>query len=112
MEMPSVVVDRVVADEAELGADLDAIADYIALDNPAAAGQLVQRVFESVERLERFPSTGKRPAELPRTSYREIVVTPCRVFYRVEGDDVFLLYAMRAEHLLRRWLIEERNKAR
>ena len=93
-------------------ADLDAIADYIALDNPAAAGQLVQRVFESVERLERFPSTGKRPAELPRTSYREIVVTPCRVFYRVEGDDVFLLYVMRAEHLLRRWLIEERNKAR
>jgi toxin ParE1/3/4 len=92
-------------------ADLEAIADYIALDNPAAACRLVRRVVESVERLERFPSSGKRPPELPLTSYREIAVTPCRVVYRVEGDDVFLLYVMRAERLLRRWMIEERNRA-
>jgi toxin ParE1/3/4 len=77
-------------------ADLDEIADYIALDNPAAARRLVQRVFKSVERLQRFPSSGKRPTELPRTSYRELVVTPCCVFYRVDGDDVFLLSVMRA----------------
>jgi toxin ParE1/3/4 len=93
-------------------AELEAIADYIALDNPAAASGLVQRVFESVERLERFPSSGKRPPEMPRTPYREIVVTPCRVFYRLEGGDVFLLYVMRAERLLRRWLIEERDRTR
>ena len=93
-------------------ADLDAIADYIALDNPAAASRLIRRVFESVERLSRFPSSGKRPPEMPRTSYREMVVTPCRVFYRVEGEDVFLLYVMRAERLLRRWLIEERKRTR
>ena len=93
-------------------ADLEAIADYIALDNPAAARRLVQTVFESVERLECFPSSGKRPPEMPRSHYREIVVTPCRVFYRVEGDAVFLLYVMRAERLLRRWLIEERNRTR
>jgi toxin ParE1/3/4 len=90
-------------------ADLEAIADYISLDNPAAASRLVRRVFENVERVARFPCSGKCPAELPRSSYRGIVVTPCRVFYRVEGDDVFLLYVMRAERLLRRWLIEERN---
>lgn len=90
-------------------ADLEAIADYIALDNPSAACRLVQRVFDRVERLERFPTSGRRPPELPHTSYREVVVTPCRVFYRVEGDAVFLLYVMRAEHLLRRWMIEERK---
>ena len=93
-------------------ADLEVIADYIALDNPAAASRLVRRVFESVERLERFPSSGKRPPEMPRTSSREIVITPGRVFYRVEGDDVFLLYVMRTESLLRRWLVEERNRTR
>ncbi|MEI6971386.1 MAG: type II toxin-antitoxin system RelE/ParE family toxin [bacterium] len=93
-------------------ADLEAIADYIAMDNPAAASRLVQRVFESVERLERFPSSGKRPPEMTRMSCREIVVTPCRIFYRFEGDDVFLLHVMRAESLLRRWLIEERNRTR
>ncbi len=93
-------------------ADLEAMADYIALDNPTAARRLVGRVFESVERLERFPNSGKRPPELPRSSYREIVVTPCRVFYRVEDDAVFLLYVMRAERLLRRFLLEERNRIR
>jgi plasmid stabilization system protein ParE len=93
-------------------ADLEAIADYIALDNPAAACRLVERVFESVERLGRFPSSGKRPLEMPRSPYREIVVTPCRVFYRCEGDAVILLHIMRAERLLRRWLIEERAKTR
>ncbi|MBM4026554.1 MAG: type II toxin-antitoxin system RelE/ParE family toxin [Planctomycetes bacterium] len=93
-------------------ADLEALADYIALDNPTAARRLVGRVFESVERLERFPNSGKRPPELARTPYREIVVTPCRVFYRVEDDAVFLLYVMRAERLLRRFLLEERNRIR
>jgi plasmid stabilization system protein ParE len=29
--------------------DLDTIADYIALDNPAAASQLVQRIFVHVD---------------------------------------------------------------
>ena len=93
-------------------ADLEAIADYIAVDNPAAASRLVHRVFESVQRLERFPSSGKRPPEMPQSCYREIVVTPCRIFYRVEDDAVLLLYVMRAERLLRRWQIEERNKIR
>lgn len=93
-------------------ADLEAIADYIALGNPSAARRLVARVFENAARLERFASSGRRPPELPRTSYREIVITPCRVVYRVEGEDVFLLHVMRVERLLRKWLIEERNRNR
>jgi toxin ParE1/3/4 len=92
--------------------DLEAVADYIALDNPAAASRLVDRVFENVERLERFPDSGKRPTELPRSQYWELVVPPCRVFYRAEGDAVFLLHVMRAERLLRAFLLEERNKTR
>jgi toxin ParE1/3/4 len=50
--------------------DLDAIADYIALDNPVAARQLVQRVFAAVRRLRRFPRMGGRPAELRGLPYR------------------------------------------
>ena len=90
--------------------DLEAVADYIALDNPAAARRCVAKVFESVERLGRFPNSGRRPPELPRSAYREIVIAPCRVFYRVEGDAVLLLHVMRSERLLRRFLLEERNK--
>ncbi len=93
-------------------ADLEGIADYIALDHPGAASRLVQQVFASIERLKRYPRSGKRPAELPRSPYREVVVGPCRVFYRVDGDAVFLLHVMRAERLLQKFLIEERNRKR
>ena len=90
--------------------DLEAVADYIALDNPAAACRLVAIVFASVERLEQFPNSGKRPPELPRSPYREVVVAPCRIFCRVEGESVFLLHVMRAEQLLRRFMLNERNR--
>ena len=90
--------------------DLEEVAEYIGLDNPSAARRLVKRVFESVARLEQFPTSGKRPPELPRTPYREVVVTPCRIFYRAEGEVVYLLHVMRAERLLRRFLLEERDR--
>jgi toxin ParE1/3/4 len=92
--------------------DLDDIAEYIALDNPAAAGLLVERVFSRVDRLARFPKSGRRPAELLRTPYREVVVNPCRIFYRVDGHTVFILHIMRAERLLRKFLLDERKPLR
>ncbi|MBW2545613.1 MAG: type II toxin-antitoxin system RelE/ParE family toxin [Deltaproteobacteria bacterium] len=90
--------------------DLDEIAEYIALDDPLAASRYVQKVFDRVERLEAHPNSGKRPAELPRTSYREVVVAPCRIFYRVEKNAVYILYVMRSESLLRTFLLEQRNR--
>jgi toxin ParE1/3/4 len=90
--------------------DVDGVAEYIALDKPAAARAPVERVFRRVDRLARFPKSGKRPAELLGTPYREVVVPPCRIFYRVEGQTVFILYVMRAERLLTRFLLEERGR--
>jgi toxin ParE1/3/4 len=98
-------VARVVWTEPALE-DLDRIADYVALDKPEAAASLVARVFDAVARLKRYPLSGKRPIELPRTPYRELVVGPCRVFYRVESDTAYVLHIMRAERLLRRYLLE------
>lgn len=88
--------------------DLNEIADYIALDNFRAAQRLVQRVFSSVERLEQFPKSGRKPPELEGSRYREIIIGPCRVFYRSEQDKVFILYVMRGERQLRKYLIDER----
>ncbi len=85
--------------------DLDEIGDYIALDDPIAAANYIQKVFSRVERLETYPNSGKRPAELPRTPYREVVVPPCRIFYRTENDHVLILHVMRSERLLRTYLL-------
>ena len=90
--------------------DLDAIGDYIALENPAAAVELVQRVFAHVEQLADHPESGNRPQELKRSRYRQIVEPPCRVFYRYDGKTVFVLHVMRSERLLRTGKLSARTK--
>jgi toxin ParE1/3/4 len=83
-------------------ADLDAIADFIALDNPPAAAELVRKVFAHVEQLRDDPESGPRPVELKGWRYRQIVEPPCRVFYRYERNTVYVVHVMRAERKLRR----------
>jgi plasmid stabilization system protein ParE len=85
--------------------ELDALAEYIALDNPAAARQLVSTVFEKTKRLEDFPQSGRIPPELPNSVYRELVAPPCRLFYREDGQRVFILYVMREERQLRAFML-------
>ena len=93
-------------------ADLDAIADYIALDNPNAASALVQRVVAHVEQLAEHPQSGSKPPELRGWRYRQIVEPPCRVFYRHDADKVYILFVMRSERLFDPTLLESRDRAR
>ena len=91
-------------------ADLDAIADYIALENPVAAAELVKRIFGHVDQLIGHPDSGSRPQELGRSRYRQIVEPPCRVLYRYDGHKVFILHVMRSERLLRKGQLSARAK--
>lgn len=52
-------------------ADLASIRTYISQQNPYAADSVVARILSSVERLDRFPASG-RSGSVPET--REIVV--------------------------------------
>jgi len=88
--------------------DLTEIAEYIALDKPSAAKLLVHKVFSKVRRLENFPKSGRKPPELSKTRYREIIIPPCRIFYRIEEEQVFILYVMRSERKLRKFILEAR----
>ena len=89
--------------------DLNEIAEYIALDKPNAAKKFVQSAFRTVDRLKDFPESGKKPLELSETNYREVIAGPCRIFYRVEGRLVFILYVMRGERELRKFILADRN---
>ena len=89
--------------------ELDAIADYIALENPAAAPQLVRRVFAAVEMLQKFPRRGSAPPELRGLPYRQLIVSPCRVFYRVEAKVVYIVHVLRGEQLVRRELFPSKG---
>jgi addiction module RelE/StbE family toxin len=80
-------------------ANLDAEANYIARDNPAAARRVVMAIVEAVARLQKYPALG-RPGRVIGT--RELVIpdTPYLVSYRVRGNRVEVL---RVFHAARKW---------
>lgn len=89
--------------------DLDEIAEYIALDNYSAAQNLVEQVFARVDQLHEFPESGRKPPELPKSSrYYEVIVGPCRIFYRIDDNKLYVLYIMCSERDLRKFILDER----
>ena len=80
-------------------ANLDAEAEYIAEDNPAAAARVVQRILRAVDHLKYNPAMG-RAGRVPGT--RELVVaeTPYILPYRVREDAIEIL---RVFHAARKW---------
>ncbi len=89
--------------------DLDAIADYIALDKPQAARDLVRRVFVHVEQLAAHPLGGPKLPEFRGWRYRQIVEPPCRVIYRHEKGVVHIVHVVRGERLLDKRLLKSRS---
>lgn len=81
--------------QAESGLE-DALA-YIALDNPAAALRLLDRVLGAMERASRFPRSGRRIPEAPEESARELTVPPLRIFYEADAKELRVLGILRSE---------------
>ncbi len=91
-------------------ADLDELAEHIALDKPSAAKKFVNEVFQATQKLKTFPESGRKPPELENTDYRELIVGPCRLFYRADKDNnVYILYVMRSERELRLFMLKDRK---
>jgi len=81
---------------------LDAIAEFIALDKPDAAAAVVQKIFGLTDHLEVFIKLGREIPEYPNPTYRQVWVAPCWLYYRTEGKKVvFILHVRRAERPLR-----------
>ena len=81
-------------------ANLDAEAEYVSRDDPAAAAaRIVTTIHRAIESLQPFPAMG-RPGRVMGT--RELVVprTPYLVPYRVRHGTVEIL---RIFHAARRW---------
>jgi toxin ParE1/3/4 len=90
--------------------EINEIAEYIALDKLDAAQELVRNIFSRIEKLKDFPKSGRKPPELPnRTRYREVTVGPCRIFYREEKSKILIIYVMRSERTLRKYILEDRE---
>lgn len=74
--------------------DLESILDYIAVENEANAKKVFEDIKEHCLKIESFPKIGRIPLELKSINietYREIVVAPWRIFYRINNNDVLVL---------------------
>jgi toxin ParE1/3/4 len=91
--------------------DLDAIPDYLALDKPQSARDLVRRVFAHVEQLAAHPLSGPKLSEFRGWRYRQLVEPPCRVIYRHEKGVVHIVHVVRGEKQLDKKLLQKRSSA-
>jgi plasmid stabilization system protein ParE len=74
--------------------DLEGIIDYIAKDSPGNAKKVLLKIRQSVSDLFHSPHRGRFVPELQHHGillYREIIITPWRVVYRVSENTVFVL---------------------
>jgi toxin ParE1/3/4 len=74
--------------------DMQAIKDFIARDNPAAAARLMQTLRQKTGQLEQYPYSGRIIPETMEPHLRELVVSNYRVMYQVTQKyvTVFAVY--------------------
>ena len=74
--------------------DLQEIVAFIAADDPGAALRVFDRIEARCATLAQMPERGRVVPELAAFgvhTYRELVVSPWRVVYRISGKTVFVL---------------------
>jgi toxin ParE1/3/4 len=75
--------------------DFDGIIDYIlSREGPGTAQKIYSKIRERAARLERNPEQGRNIPELSSiqmSKYRELVIAPWRLIYRIEGLHVSVI---------------------
>ena len=74
--------------------DLSAIIEYIHSDNPLTANDNLKKIEDKVSNLNSFPQRGRILPELKEygiLQYRELIVPPWRIIYRITELQVYVL---------------------
>ena len=74
--------------------DLDEIISYIAKDSAEVAIKQYERIKDSAIKIEKYPEQGRIIPELKNENiikYREIIITPWRLMYRIENQRILVL---------------------
>ena len=79
---------------AEAEADLEAIGDYIARDNPARAVSFVRELGQSCVELAEFPEAWPIVPHYETQSIRRRVHGRYLIFYQIRGDKVTVLHVL------------------
>ena len=79
---------------------LENIYEFISEKDTVAAKNLINRIFERVESLNRFPERGRKVPETKRNEIREIFESEYRIIYKVETKRVVILTIRNFKQLL------------
>jgi toxin ParE1/3/4 len=74
--------------------DLKQIIDHIAADSPGNALHIFKKIRQKASSLYAFPERGRIVPELQGQGihiYRELILAPWRIFYRIADGTVFVL---------------------
>ena len=81
-------------------ADLTAIGDFIARDDPAAALKWVRKLMATARAAARIPQGGRRVPELQQEDVREVFLKRYRIVYRVTAHSIDVLAVFEGHRLL------------
>ena len=74
--------------------DLKQIIDYIAIDSFGNASRILQKIKQKVSDIYFMPDRGRIVPELKEQGvhiYRELIISPWRVIYRISDTTIFVL---------------------
>ena len=89
--------------------DLEEIVTFLALDSEQDARRVLRRLEKRAATLESIPVRSRVVPELARfqmRGWRELVIKPYRLVYRIEGDTVIVLAVFDARRDLEDLLLE------
>jgi toxin ParE1/3/4 len=81
-------------------ADLKSIHDYISLDSKFYADRYIHKLVSRVDRLTRFPESGKIVPEFNVNSIRELVEGNYRIIYKINVGSIGIVRVHHAARLL------------
>lgn len=90
--------------------DLLGIIEYIEKDSPSAANEVYLKIKKSTKSSRFFPLKARTVPELQTqgiTNYREVVVNPWRIVYKVGRDAVYIMAVLDSRQNLEDLLLQK-----
>ena len=66
--------------------DLEDIENYISQDSPTIARKFINKIFDRIEQLYSYPTSGKPVPEIKDPSIRELLLNKYRIIYQVVDE--------------------------
>ena len=79
---------------------LENIYEFISDKDTVAAKKLINRIFERVESISKYPERARKDPEINRNEIREIFESEYRIIYKIEPKKIIILTIRNFKQLL------------